>query len=223
MPKLPELPELELADEAIVYKASRRIAYESLQAVIFEALPLLQNRIARAFYGIDVQVPFGSSSYSPKLALHLSDGEVIWISRARDFAVSKARAEAICAAAEFLSARTFDRRFGKYREELERSGCFSYGKYQFCRNGELLKSGRRLCNIRDPHISVLLGPFHVHIDQKRTRLEKLLSLLGQSGVTIVISKDRDCFLSMYRLVYGTYWNDEHYRDVPSSGQLEPDV
>ena len=223
MPKLPGIPELELTDEATVYEGSRRIEYEWVRAVIFEVLPLPQNRLARAFYGIDVQVPFGSSSYSPKFALHLSDGEVIWISRGWDFAVSKTRMEAICVAAEFLSERTFDRRFGNYRAELERSGCFSYGKYQFCRNGELLKSSRRLCNVCDPHISVLLGPFHIHIDQKRTRLEKFLSLLGQSGVNIVISKDRDCFLSMYRLMYGIYWNDEQFRDVPSSGKLEPDV
>jgi hypothetical protein len=220
MTKLPELPELELADEAIVYQGSRRLEYESLQAVVFEVRPLLQNRLARAFYGIDVQVPLGSSSYSPKLALYLSNGEVIWISRGWDFVVSESRAEAICAAAEFLSERTFDRRFGKYREEVKRSGCFYYGKYQFCRNGDVLKSGKPLCNVRDPSVSVLLGPFHIHIGQKRTHLEKLLSFLGQSGVTIVISKDRDCFLSMYRLLYGISWEDEHYRDGSSPGKQD---
>jgi len=67
---MPKLPELELADEAITYEGSQRIDYESIQAIVFEILPLLQNRLARAFYGIDVQVPLGSSSYSPKLALH---------------------------------------------------------------------------------------------------------------------------------------------------------
>lgn len=106
-----------------------------------------------------------------------------------------------CAAAEFLSERTFDQRFGKYKRELERSDCFSYGKYQFCRNGALLESGRRLYNIRDPDTSILLGTFHIHIEQDRTPWERLCSLLGQSEVTIVISENRDCFLSMFKLVY----------------------
>jgi hypothetical protein len=125
--------------------------------------------------------------------------------------VSNARAEAVCTAAEFLSDRTFNRRFEKYRKELERGDRFSYGKYQFCRNGDVLKSGKRLCNVRDPSVSVLLGPFHIHFAQKQTLLKRLWSLLGLSGDTIVISRDRDCFLSMYRLLYGTYWEDEQYR------------
>ena len=215
MTKLPGLPELELTGEAIIYQGSRRIEYESLQAIVFEVHPHPQNRWGRALYGFETYIPIWGSSYFPLLALHLPGGEVIWISRGWAFYLSKARADAICAAAEFLSERTFDQRFEKYKQEMERSDCFSYGKYQFCRNGELLKSGKRLYNIRDPHTSVLLGSFHIHIEQARTRLERLRSFLGQSGVTIVISKDRDCFLSMFRLIYGLSWQEEQYRDRPA--------
>ncbi len=216
MTKLPALPELELTDDAVIYQGNRRIAYASIQAIVFEVRPLALNRLSQAFYGVDVQLPFGSSRASPKLALHLSEGEVLWIARGLNSYVSHARAEAICAAAGFLSERTFDRRFEKYKREMERNGHFSYAKYQFCRNGELLKSGRLVCNILDPQTSVLLGEFHIHVEQNRTPLERLMSLLGQSGVTIVISENRDCFLSMFRLVYGISWQDEHYRDDAGS-------
>jgi hypothetical protein len=108
MTKLPDLPEVELADDAMIYQRSRRVEYGDIEAIIFEVLPLLQNRIARAFYGIDVQVPFGSSSYTPKLALHLSDGEIIWVSRGWDFVVSSARAEAVCTAATLVGYNTLN-------------------------------------------------------------------------------------------------------------------
>jgi hypothetical protein len=48
-----------------------------------------------------------------------------------------------------FSERTFDRRFAKYRARFEAEDRFSYGRYHFCRNGDIFKAGRRLCNLHD--------------------------------------------------------------------------
>jgi hypothetical protein len=150
----------------------------------------------------------------PKLALHLVGGETIGLFTGWEFAIpiSRSRVEAICGAAEFLSERTFDRRFGKYRAKFEAEDRFSFGCYHFCRNGDIFKAGRRLYNLHDSGLYTGLGDFHIHFERKETLIEKLQSFLGQMGHTIDISRDRDCFLSMYRLAYGIFWADEHYRD-----------
>jgi hypothetical protein len=210
--KLPDLPDLRFTDSALVYAGAAKVDYGSIEAITFKLVPLLQNRLPRLFWGFDTSHPLESSRSTPKLGLHFAGGETMWLSRGRDFAIDIARVEAIGAAAEFLSERTFDRRFRRYREQFESGDRFSYGPYQFRRNGDILKSGKRLYNVRDDNFSVVLGPFHIHFERKESSLKKLQSLLGQLGHTIEISRDRDCFLSLYRLAYGTYWADEHYRD-----------
>jgi hypothetical protein len=162
----------------------------------------------------------GSSASTAILALHLAGGDTIWLSRGWDLVdllrgwqtIVQSRVEAICAAAEFLSERTFERRFGSYRKQLEEAGRFSYGRYAFDRNGDVLRFGRCIYNVRDTGFSIVLGAFHVHLERQETLWDRLWSLLGQSGHTINISKDRDCFLSMYRMMYGAHWPDERYRD-----------
>ena len=141
-------------------------------------------------------------------------GEAVTLFTGWEFAspMSRSRVEAICGAAEFLSERTFDRRFGQYRAKFETDGHFSVGRYRFYRNGDIFKAGRRLFNLHDSGLSTGLGDFHIHFERRETPIEKLQSFLGQAGHTIDISRDRDCVLSMYRLAYGIVWADERYRD-----------
>ena len=213
------LPELRFTDSGIICEGRANIAYESIDGITFKLLPLVRNRLSRAFHGFDTTlVMFGYSSLMPRLALHLVDGETIWLFTGWEFAIqlSQSRVEAICGAAEFLSERTFDRRFGKYRAKFEAEDRFSFGCYHFYRNGDIFKAGRRLYNLHDSGFYTGLGDFHIHFERKETLIEKLQSFLGQMGHTIDISRDRDCFLSMYRLAYGIFWADERYRDDVSA-------
>jgi hypothetical protein len=208
------LPELRFTDSGLICEGRANVAYESIDAITFKLLPLIRNRLSRAFYGVDTSVVSGSSSLMPKLALHLVGGETIELFTGWEFAIrlSQSRVEAICGAAEFLSERTFDRRFGQYRAKFEAEDRFSFGRYHFYRSGDIFKAGRRLYNLHDSGFYTGLGDFHIHFERKEKLIEKLQSFLGQAGHTIDISRDRDCFLSMYRLAYGIFWADEHYRD-----------
>jgi hypothetical protein len=206
------LPELRFTDTGLIHEGRVNVAYESIGAITFKLVPLVRNRLSRAFYGVDTTFVFGSSSLVPKFALHLVGGETVWLFTGGDAAMPISRVEAIHAAAEFISERTFDRRFGAYRAQFEVEDRFSCGGYHFHRNGDITKAGRRLYNVRDRGFSIALGDFHIHVERKETPIERLLSLLGQTGRTIDISTDRDCFLSMLRLAYGVFWTDEHYRD-----------
>jgi hypothetical protein len=206
------LPELRFIDVDLIHEGRANVTYESIDSITFKLVPLIRNRLSRAFYGVDTTLLFGSSSLIAKLALHLVGGETVWLFTGWDFAMPVSRVEAIYAAVEFLSERTFDRRFGAYRAQFEAEHRFSYGGYHFHRNGDIIKAGKRLYNVYDSGCSIALGDFHVHVERKETPIEKLLSLLGQTGRTIDISRDRDCFLSMYRLACGISWADEHYRD-----------
>jgi hypothetical protein len=221
------LPELRLTDDGLIRDGHANIAYEQIDAITFKLVPLIQNRLSRAFYGVDTTVVLGSSGVVPKLALHLADGETIalftgWEPGAMSQSSlltgrgqapqSRPRLEAICGAAEFLSERTFDRRFARYRAQFEADGRFSFGGYEFDRNGDIFKNGRRLLNLHERGIYIGLGEFHIHVERKDTPIEKLKSVLGQGGHTIDISTDRDCFLSMVRLAHGMFWTDESYRD-----------
>jgi hypothetical protein len=218
------LPELRLTDSGVICAGHANVAYESIDGITFKLLPLVRNRLSRAFYGVDTSWVLGSGSdLVPKLALHLVGGATIALFTGRGFegGMSKSRVEAICGAAEFLSERTFDRRFGQYRAQFATEGRFSFGRYHFHRNGDILKAGRRLCNLHDSGFYTGLGDFHIHFERQETPIEKLRSFLGQSGHTVDISKDRDCFLSMYRLAYGIFWADERYRDdgcAPNGGE-----
>jgi hypothetical protein len=212
---LDPLPELRFSDSGLICVGRANVAYESIDAITFKLFPIIRNRLSRAFYGVDTTVVlFGSSSLTPKLALHLVGGETIGLFTGWEIAqpISRSRVEAICGAAEFLSERTFDRRFGKYRAQFEAEDRFSFGRYHFYRNGDIFKADRRLYNLHDSGFYTGLGDFHIHFERKEMLIEKLQSFLGQSGHTLDISRDRDCFLSMYRLAYGIFWADEHYRD-----------
>ena len=215
------LPELRFTDVGLIHEGRANVTYESIDSITFRLVPLIRNRLSRAFYGVDTTLVFGSSSLIPKLALHLVGGETVWLFTGWDFAMPMSRVEAIHAAAEFLSERTFDQRFGAYRAQFEADDSFSCGGYHFHRNGDIIKAGKRLYNVYDSGFSIALGDFHVHVERKETPIGKLLSLLGQTGRTIDISRDRDCFLSMYRLAYGIFWADEHYRgDVRAPNRRE---
>jgi hypothetical protein len=208
------LPKLRFTDSGLICEGRANVAYESIDAITFKLLPLMRNRLSRAFYGIDASVVVGSCNVVPKFALHLAGGETVALFTGWESAMPRSRVEAICGAAEFLSERTFDRRFGRYRAEFLAEDRFSVGRHQFYRNGDIFRDGRRLCNLHDSSLSTGLGDFHIHFERQETPIEKLQSVLGQAGHTIDISRDRDCFLSMVRLAYGIFWADERYRDDP---------
>jgi hypothetical protein len=221
---LPDLlPELRFTDSGLICEGRANVAYDSIAGITFKLLPLLRNRLSRAFYGIDTSVAIGSGGLMPKLALHLAGGATVRLFTGWEFAgaMSRSRLEAVCGAADFLSERTFDRRFGRYKAKFAAEDRFSFGRHHFCRNGDLLKAGERLYNLHDSDIYVGLGDFHIHFERRKTPIERLQSFLGQAGHTIDISRDRDCFLSMYRLAYGVFWAGEHYRDdSPGSNGCE---
>ena len=212
MTQLDLLPELRFTDDNLICEGRANVAYERIDAITFKLRPLMLNRLSRAFYGGDTTVTIGLSSVTPVLALHLADGETIALFTERLGPPPVARVQAICGAAEFLSERTFDRRFARYRATFEADGRFCFGGYDFCRNGDIARGGRRLLNLHERGIYTGLGDFHIHLERKDPPIEKLKSLLGQAGHTIDISTDRDCFLSMVRLAYGIFWTDETYRD-----------
>jgi hypothetical protein len=97
------LPELRFTDSGLIWEGRANVAYESKDAITFKLLPLIRNRLSRAFYGVDTTVVFGSSRLMPKLALHLVGGETIRLFTGWEFIpISRSRLEAICGAAEFL-------------------------------------------------------------------------------------------------------------------------
>ena len=209
------LPELRFTDSGVICEGRGNIAYEQIDAITFKVLPFVRNRLGRAIYGFDTTVVLsGYSKLMPRLALHLVGGETLWLFTGWEFMIqlSESRVEAICGAAEFLCERTFDRRFGKYWAEFEAEDRFCFGGYRFCRNGDIFKAGRRLYNLHDRGFYAGLGDFHIHFERQQTLIEKLRSFLGQIGHTVDLGRDRDCFLSMYRLAYGIFWIDERYRD-----------
>ena len=77
MTPLDLLPELRLTDRGLICEGRANVAYESIDAITFKLLPLIRNRLSRAFYGVDTTVVFGSGRLVPKLALHLVGGETI--------------------------------------------------------------------------------------------------------------------------------------------------
>ena len=77
MTPLDLLPELRFTDSGLICEGRANVAYESIDAITFKLLPLIRNRLSRAFYGVDTNAVFGSSSLMPKLALHLVGGETI--------------------------------------------------------------------------------------------------------------------------------------------------
>lgn len=217
------VPEFRLTESGVVCSGRAKIAYESIEAITFKLVPPLRNRLSRDFYGIDASRMIGGSHLLPQLALHLVGGETMALFTGWEFqaSMSPARMQAICGAAEFLLERTFARRFGRYRAQFAAEDRFSFGRYHFYRNGDIFKGGRRLYNLHDGGFYSGLGDFHIHFECRETPIQKLLSLLGQSGDTVDLGRDRDCFLSMYRLAYGIFWTDEQYRDdarAPDGGE-----
>ena len=144
---------------------------------------------------MDNHVAYEHSNVVPKLALHLAGREPVTLFTGWELVMPQSRLEAICGAAEFLSERTFERRFRRYWAEFVADGRFSFGRYDFLRSGDIFRDGRRLYNLHERGVYTGLGGFHIHFERRETLIEKLKSLLGQAGDTVDISTDRDCFLS----------------------------
>ena len=150
-----------------------------------------------------------------KLILHLSDGIGLNIFQPWAFFgySQKPRMDAIWKAKEVLSAITFDQRLGKYEQQLKAKKFFSYGRYQFREGGEVFKDGKLLFNVKDQGIIVVLNPFSIRfIRRQKSLLQKVCEAFWSWDDIIDISKDRDCFLYMYRMSSGQFWSSEHYRE-----------
>jgi hypothetical protein len=61
------LPELRFTDSGLIWEGRANVAYETIDAITFKLLPLIRNRLSRAFYGVDTTVVFGSNRLMPKI------------------------------------------------------------------------------------------------------------------------------------------------------------
>lgn len=123
----------------------------------------------------------------------------------------KARMEAVWRAKEIFSELTFDSRVTKYKKQLSTGGFFLYGSHQFYMDGSVLRNGKFLFNVTDKDIDVSLGPFQIYFIRRKSILHKLAATFVNLDEIVDISRDRDCFLYMYKRAYNIYWPNERYR------------
>lgn len=201
--KIEHLTSLEFLNDDFTYKG-KSYGYDQIDAISFEAT---QIRHSVNF------IPTGSS-YESNLELHLTNGGGK-LRIGQEWAIlgksQKARMEAVWRAKEVFSELTFNKRIMKYEEQLATKGFFSYGCYQFHKNGDVFRDGKRLFVITDKDITVSVGPFQIYFVRRKSALQKLAATFVNLDEIIDISRDRDCFLYMYRRAYNVYWPNEHYR------------
>jgi hypothetical protein len=206
--KIEHLPDLELGNERFRYCA-RWYEYRLIDGITFDA-----THTKHSING----VPTGSS-YTSKLILHLANGDTVWIGQEHAYFSSKQklRMEAVWKASEIFSDLTFDQRLKKYDVQLRTKDFFSHGRYQFRRGGEVFKDSRYLFNVKEDNITVTLEPFKINFVAKKSALQKAASFFVNLDESIDISRDRDCFLYMYRAATGHHWAKEHYRVPKAKG------
>jgi len=110
-------------------------------------------------------------------------------------------------AKEVLSEMSFAGRVGPYEESMLKRDFFSYGSYQFHRDGDIFRDGKRLFSIKDPGFAIKASPFQLHLCPARSGLRKLFA----SDVMISTETDEDCLFYMLREVYGYGWQGREIR------------
>lgn len=200
--QIEHLSNLDFGDDAFTYNVLRFV-YKSIRGLTFTAVHTKHYTNA---------VPTGSS-YDAKLILHLPDTEIYITPEWAYWAKSqKVRMEAVWKAKEIFSEITFLQRLKSYDDQFSTKGFFSYGQYQFRKGGDVFKDGALIGNANDAGVSVTLGPFRIFFTKtNKSMLEKLASIVVNYDWSIDVSRDRDCFLHMYRLATEKYWPNEHYR------------
>ena len=182
-----------------------RYSYKSIEGITFTA--------AHTKHSINF-VPLGSS-FDANLILHLSD-KTIHVTPEKSFLEQsqKIRMEAVWKAKEIFSEITFLQRVKSYENQLTKKEFFSYRGNQFRKGGDVFRDGLWVGNLNED-LSVSLGPFHISFSKtKKSILQKIASaLLVDYNWNLDISRDRDCFLHMFRLATQRFWATERYRNI----------
>ena len=114
---------------------------------------------------------------------------------------------AVWQAKEILSEMSFAARVSAFESSVADRGYFTYQDYQFHKDGDVFRNGRRLFSIKDPGFKLSASPFELHLCPQHGGLSKLFG----SDTIIKTDVDEDCLYYILRQVYGYLWKDRPIR------------
>jgi len=178
---------------------NKRFLYSKTNHVDFSAT-VTKNSINGIPTGSTYDVNFGVSHEDQYINFNLQKN---WMGN-----INKKGMQAAQQASSIIEEITFTKRVATYENSISERGFFNYNDVQFHRNGDIFKSGRFLYNIRSQDISISLQVFYLHITKNDKNLkEKFKSIISSDDLQINISRDRDCFLYMFNILYGLSWKN----------------
>ena len=193
----------ELLDDCFVYKG-KSFKYSDIRSIRFNATVTKHS--------VNF-IPTGKS-YDGTLEINLRSSTTVsirpdtnWVGGMRERGLN-----ALHQIKEILSDITFNQRLDAFEEEVKNKGFFSYGRYQFHRNGDLFRDRVYQFNLKDPSVTLGLSIFELHVNRKRTGLGRAIKLVAGDDENINIEQDRDCFLYMMKHHIGFTWKNEIVRD-----------
>jgi DnaJ like chaperone protein len=194
------LERLELEDEGFRWDALPR-KYEDIVSIRFFAK---QTKHSINF------VPTGTT-YEGELLIDLKGGDRVRIGHGGRALINHDRQKktmaAVWQAKEILSEMSFSGRVAPYEESVKTRGFFTYGSYQFHRDGDIFHDGKRLFSIKDPGFAIKSSPFQLHLCPARTGLGKFFG----SDIQLSTETDEDCLFYKLRHVYGYGWEGREVR------------
>lgn len=110
-------------------------------------------------------------------------------------------------AKEIFSGMSFAARIATFERSVTERGYFTYLDYQFHKDGDVFRGGRRLFSVKDLGFKLSASPFNLHLCPQRGVLSKLFG----SNLVIKTDVDEDCLYYMLRQVYGYVWKDRPIR------------
>ena len=197
--EFPSVPDLKLDDNFFDYK-NTRYRYEDVASIDFGAT-ITKHRVNF--------VPAGTS-YEAKLTIQTESEKSFEIKpKKRFFGGLKEEAfkelQRVSAALSFLS---FNFRLARYENNIESYGLFRMGGFEFHKNGDLSQKGKFITNLKDGSHNFLMGAFTVTISKKKKSLTDRLKVSWSGESTIYIGTDRDCFVYLFKHLYGLSWPNE---------------
>lgn len=175
--------------------------YEEIQSIRFQA--------KRTKHSINL-VPTGTTYESDLTLVMRSSGNVRIRHDGRALFRHDRQRQAMTAiwrAKEILSEMSFAARVSAFESSVAERGYFPYEGYQFHKDGDVFRGGRRLFSIKDPGFKLSASPFEIHLCPQRSGLSKLFG----SDTIINTDVDEDCLYYMLRQVYGYVWKDRPVR------------
>jgi DnaJ like chaperone protein len=110
-------------------------------------------------------------------------------------------------AKEILSKMSFAARIEAFESSVARREYFIYQDYQFHKDGDVFRNGRKLFSLKDPGFTLSSSPFELHLRPQRSGLSKAFG----SDTIIKTDVNEDCLYYMLRQVYGYVWTDRPVR------------